>query len=398
MNRNSYVEINVNKLCENVNNIVKTFSGYKYYIGVIKGNAYGYGEYISKYIIENGINYLAVSNLQEAINTRRYVPKEMGLLCLEPIGLDNIDKIIENNITLCVPSMEYFNELEKASLGREIKFHLKINTGMNRLGVSSGKDIKEIYDRTIKGKNLVFEGIFTHLATNGVYDSLYKEQVDRFRELVKEIDLSKISMVHIGRSCTLEMFPKIDICNGVRIGIMMYGVGSTFPSKRGLRNKIRNFKYEYIRKKRNLPRPYDKSMIRPIQALSLKSEIIDIQRVKKGMHIGYGFSCVAPTDGYVGVIPLGYADGMQTRYSDWFVMVNGKRYPVVGSVNMGMMQIMVSEDEKVGDVVTVISEDDEYKILARKMGVSPYVLLTNINRNIPRVYIKDNKIDKVVGE
>lgn len=398
MNRNSYVEINVNKLCENVNNIVKTFSGYKYYIGVIKGNAYGYGEYISKYIIENGINYLAVSNLQEAINTRRYVPKEMGLLCLEPIGLDNIDKIIENNITLCVPSIEYFNELEKASLGREIKFHLKINTGMNRLGVSSGKDIKEIYDRTIKGKNLVFEGIFTHLATNGVYDSLYKEQVDRFRELVKEIDLSKILMVHIGRSCTLEMFPKIDICNGVRIGIMMYGVGSTFPSKRGLRNKIRNFKYEYIRKKRNLPRPYDKSMIRPIQALSLKSEIIDIQRVKKGMHIGYGFSCVAPTDGYVGVIPLGYADGMQTRYSDWFVMVNGKRYPVVGSVNMGMMQIMVSEDEKVGDVVTVISEDDEYKILARKMGVSPYVLLTNINRNIPRVYIKDNKIDKVVGE
>lgn len=398
MNRNSYVEINVNKLCENVNNIVKTFSGYKYYIGVIKGNAYGYGEYISKYIIENGINYLAVSNLQEAINTRRYVPKEMGLLCLEPIGLDNIDKIIENNITLCVPSMEYFNELEKASLGREIKFHLKINTGMNRLGVSSSKDIKEIYDRTIKGKNLVFEGIFTHLATNGVYDSLYKEQVDRFRELVKEIDLSKISMVHIGRSCTLEMFSKIDICNGVRIGIMMYGVGSTFPSKRGLRNKIRNFKYEYIRKKRNLPRPYDKSMIRPIQALSLKSEIIDIQRVKKGMHIGYGFSCVAPTDGYVGVIPLGYADGMQTRYSDWFVMVNGKRYPVVGSVNMGMMQIMVSEDEKVGDVVTVISEDDEYKVLARKMGVSPYVLLTNINRNIPRVYIKDNKIDKVVGE
>lgn len=398
MNRNSYVEINVNKLCENVNNIVKTFSGYKYYIGVIKGNAYGYGEYISKYIIENGINYLAVSNLQEAINTRRYVPKEMGLLCLEPIGLDNVDKIIENNITLCVPSIEYFNELEKASLGREIKFHLKINTGMNRLGVSSSKDIKEIYDRAIKGKNLVFEGIFTHLATNGVYDSLYKEQVDRFRELVKEIDLSKISMVHIGRSCTLEMFPKIDICNGVRIGIMMYGVGSTFPSKRGLRNKIRNFKYEYIRKKRNLPKPYDKSMIRPIQALSLKSEIIDIQRVKKGMHIGYGFSCVAPTDGYVGVIPLGYADGMQTRYSDWFVMVNGKRYPVVGSVNMGMMQIMVSEDEKVGDVVTVISEDDGYKILARKMGVSPYVLLTNINRNIPRVYIKDNKIDKVVGE
>lgn len=400
MYRNNYVEVNVDKLCENVRNIVNTFKGYKYYIGVIKGNAYGYGEYIAKYIIDCGINYLAVSNLSEAINVRGYVPKNMGILCLEPIGLEYIDEVVANNITLCVSNMEYFNKLYEISREKKIKFHLKLNTGMNRLGISREEEVKLIYDRIINDKNLIFEGIFTHLATNGVYDSLYNEQVNRFRELVRNIDLSKIEIVHVFRSCTMDMFPKMDICNGVRVGIMMYGVGSTFPSKIGFRNKLRSIKYGLIRKYKHLPEPYKTPKIKPIQALSLKSEIIDIQKVDRCGHVGYyeyGWEMIHK-DSYIGVIPLGYADGMQTRYSRWYVLINGKKYRVIGSVNMGLMQIIVDECVKVGDVVTVISKEDDYRIKARCLGVSPYVLLTSINRSIPRVYIRDGKIEKVVND
>ena len=94
MYRKTYIEINLDNLCHNINNIVSTFDNYKYYIGVIKGNAYGHGEYISKYIIENGLNYLAVSTLEEAINTRKYIDKDFPILCLQPINLDYIEEII----------------------------------------------------------------------------------------------------------------------------------------------------------------------------------------------------------------------------------------------------------------------------------------------------------------
>lgn len=395
MYRNSYVEVNVDKLCKNVSNIVNTFKGYKYYIGVVKGNAYGYGEYIAKYIIQHGINYLAVSNLTEAINVRKYVPKDMGILCLEPIGLKYIDVVIDNNITLCVSNMEYFDELYKISRNKKVKFHLKLNTGMNRLGISSCDEVKRIYNKSIEDKNLVFEGIFTHLSTNGVYDEMYSKQVNKFRELIKDIDLSKIEIVHIFRSCTLDMFDKLDICNGVRIGIMLYGVGSTFPSKIGLKNKLRTIKYDFIRKYKHLPIPYSTHKIKPIQSLSLKSEIINIVKASKGECVGYGMM-VLDEDCYIGVIPLGYADGMQTKYNRWTVLINGKKYRVIGSVNMGLMQIVVDEFVKVGDIVTVISEEEDYKIKARELRVSPYVLLTSINKNIPRVYIRKGKIEKVV--
>ena len=190
MYRKTYIEINLDSLCHNIKNIVNTFNNYKYYIGVIKGNAYGHGEYISKYITQCGINYLAVSTLEEAINTRKYVDKDFPILCLQPISLEYINEIIKNNITICISNIEYFNKLKELKLKKTIKFHLKLNTGMNRLGISNIDEVNQIFND--ENENLEFEGIFTHLCTNGVYDNLYDKQVKKFKELTSEIDLSKI--------------------------------------------------------------------------------------------------------------------------------------------------------------------------------------------------------------
>ena len=396
MYRKTYVEINLDNLCNNVKNIVDTFNDYKYYIGVIKGNAYGHGEFIAKYIIENGINYLSVSSLEEAINTRKYVGKDFPILCLQPIDLEYIDEVIKKNITICISNIEYFNKLKEIKLTDKIKFHLKLNTGMNRLGISDISEVNQIFNETKDSDKLIFEGIFTHLCTNGVYDDLYDKQIKKFKYLTSEIDLSKIEIVHIGRSTTLDFFGRLDICTGCRVGIMMYGISSTFPSTNGFKNKLRNLKYEIIRKQYNLPVPNSCCKTNLKQALSLKSEVIEIQKVNAGDYVGYGSNNILDTDGYIATIPVGYADGIFTNYNNFYVYINNKKYKVIGSINMGMMSVLVDDSVKIGDAVTVINNKDDYKLLARNFNVTPYVLLTNLNRNIPRIYIKENKIVKEV--
>jgi len=392
MHRETYIEVNLDNLCHNIKNIVNTFNNYKYYIGVIKGNAYGHGEYIAKYITGCGINYLAVSTLQEAINVRKYIDKDFPILCLQPISLDYIDEIIKNNITITISNVDYFNKLKEIKLNKPLKFHLKINTGMNRLGISNINEVNKIFNED--NKNLEFEGIFTHLCTNGVYDDLYDKQVKKFKYLTSEIDLSKIKIVHIARSTTLDFYDKLDMCNGCRIGIMMYGISSTFPSNNGFRNKLRNLKYENIRKKYNLPIPHTNCKTNLKQALSLKSKVVDIQKVSFGDYVGYGSNTRLDNDGFIATIPVGYSDGILTNYNNFYVNINNKKYKVIGSINMGMITVSVDESVKIGDVVTVISDKDNYKSLARTFNVTPYVLLTNLSKTLPRIYTKDNEIIK----
>lgn len=394
MYRKTYIEVNLDNLCHNIKNITETFNDYKYYIGVIKGNAYGHGEYIAKCITECGINYLAVSTLEEAINVRKYVDKDFPILCLQPISLDYVDEIIKYNITICISDIDYFNKLKDMKLKKNIKFHLKLNTGMNRLGINNIDEVNEIFNTDIK--NLEFEGIFTHLCTNGVYDDLYNKQIKMFKHLTSKIDLSKIKIVHVARSTTLDFYDKLDICNGCRIGIMMYGISSTFPNTNGLRNKLRNLKYKNIRKKYNLPIPNKFCKTNLKQALSLKSEVIDIQKVNFGDYVGYGSNTKIFEDGFIATIPVGYSDGLLTNYNNLYVYINNKKYKVIGSINMGMITVLVDERVKIGDIVTVISNEINYKSVASNFKVSPYVLLSNLSKSLPRVYIKDNEIIKEI--
>lgn len=394
MYRKTYIEIDGNKFSNNIKNIVNTFNGYKYYIGVVKGNAYGFGEYVTKYMVENGINYLAVSSIEEAINVRKYVT-DTPVLCLEPIDLEYIDEIIKYNITITVCNYEYFKKL--LTINKKIKFHLKLNTGMNRLGINSKEEVLKIFDKSKENKNLLFEGIFTHLATSGVYDTLFNRQINNFKELTSLIDISKIPIVHVGRSATLDFFPKLDFCNGVRIGIMAYGVESTFPNYgKGIKNTFRKYRHELFVKRNNLPKHFNNRQINLERSLSLKSTIIDIHPIKKGEYVGYGVTNKVSNDGYIAVIPLGYSDGINPNYNNLKVKINNNTYSVVGTINMGMITILVDDKVKIGDIVTIINSDNDYKKYAKMFNVSPYYLLTNLKRELPRIYYKNGKVEKVI--
>ena len=170
MYRKTYVEVNIDNLKNNVKNIVNYYNNYKYYFGVVKGNCYGHGiTYVINELIESGVNYLAVSSLEEALEARN-INKNIPILCLEPIRLEYIDISIKNNITITVHDYNYTKELINKKLNKNLKIHLKIDSGMNRLGFKEKSELNEIYEKLKEKENIEIEGIFTHFATLGIND------------------------------------------------------------------------------------------------------------------------------------------------------------------------------------------------------------------------------------
>ena len=164
--------------------------------------------------------------MEEAISLRRDGIKT-PILCLEPIDLKYINECIENNVTITVHDYEYFKELQKIDIQKPLKVHIKIDTGLCRLGLYDKMQIKEVVEGLRKNQNIEVEGIFTHFATDGVYDVSWDNQYAKFQELTSEIDLMKIPIIHLGRSQTLLNHSKIPFANGIRLGIILYGYNTT---------------------------------------------------------------------------------------------------------------------------------------------------------------------------
>ena len=390
MYRKTYLEINLDNLSHNINNILKEYNDYKYYIGVLKGNGYGHSEYIVNTMIESGINYIAVSSLKEAICVRKY-NKEIPILCLEPIELEYIDEIIKNNITLTIHELNYFNKLNELKLDNKINIHIKIDSGMHRLGIENKDDLLNIVNLISNNSNIGLEGIYTHMATLGRSDKYWDLQINNFKEITSSIDLSKIEIVHISGSVSLENHPKIEFTNGVRLGIMMYGYSSIPKLGNNLKSKLRNIKANLRKRKYNISETYNSSNLELIPCMSLYSKVIQVKEIKKGDFVGYGANYIANKDTIVATVPIGYADGINKKSTGSNVIINNKKYSIIGTISMGMISIEVDKTVKVDDIVTIIDKNN-IKGKANYIGTNVYELMTNINPLIPRVYVKNNEV------
>ena len=383
MYRNTFVEINLENIAHNIKTIVKKYD-YKYYIGVIKGNCYGHGYGIVKTLKENGVNFFAVSNLSEALEVREF-DKETGILCLEPIDIKYLEMCKKNNISICVDDYDYYKELVKLNLN--IKVHLKIDSGMNRLGFNNKDEVDKVYQDIKKHKNIYLEGIFTHFATSGIYDKNYDNQVDKFKELTSDIDLSKIDIVHLGRSVSMCLHEKLSFANGIRLGIIMYGFSVMPKANSSLKGKLRELKWNYLRKKENISkiRPYEELGLK--EAFTLVSEVLEIKNVKKGDFIGYGTTYQAKEDMKVAIVDIGYADGISRRRRYSKMEINGKLYDIVGDVCMGMTMLKVDDTIKKHDKVIVIGDMMNIRKVARDLGTTSYEVMTMISPLLERKYI-----------
>jgi len=399
MYRKTYVEVDLDNISNNVKNIIKKYSDYKYYIGMVKSNAYGHGMYVVNEMIDSGINYLAVSSLEEALDIRNY-NKDIPILCTEIIDLDSIDVAIKNKVTLTIHDIEYLKSLIKLTKSK-VSVHLKIDTGMNRLGISDKKTFNEII-KLIKNSNIYLEGLYTHFATPGITDKFYDIQLSNFKNITEDIDLKEIPIIHMMSSFILLHHPKIDFCNGIRIGTIIYGYDISMKSlSNSPLNILRKLREKYFVKRYNISETYRDVNLNLKKAFKLKTNILQIKDIKKGDKVGYGILYTAEGDVRVATIPIGYDDGIGINHNNRYVLINKKRYKVIGEISMCMMNILIDKSVKINDEVTIIGEDITLGEIARINNTSFHNTLVNIGKTLPRVYIKNNKIvheEKIVKE
>ena len=370
--RNTYALINLKNLKNNIQEIKKYYNNYKYYFGVVKANAYGHGFCIVNKLEESGINYLAVSSLEEAIKVRNY--SKLPILCFGYIDIKDIDIVIENDITLSIISYDYYQQLLKAN--KKIKIHLKINSGMNRYGIKDKYQVKEIVD-TLKESNIELEGIYTHLATSGVSDPYYDYQINKFEEITSLIDLENIKIVHIFNSLSLARHKKLPYTNGVRLGLMMYGFTYNVGNMNLINRIKRKIKTHFIKVS---PTTLTNNL-KLKKVLSLHSEVVNINKITKGEFVGYNAKFIAKQATQVAVVPIGHADGITNNYKQ--VIINNNKYNIV-AICMDYIMIEVDDKVKIHDKVDLIN--DQITVGSIALNDSPHHILVSISNRVDRKY------------
>lgn len=362
MYRNTYVEINLDNIGKNVTQLIKKYNNYQYYFGVVNSNAYGHGILqVAKEIVKQGVNYLTVSNLDEALMIREKM-KYVSILCLEPISLEHINVAIRNNITITISSYPYYEQLIAKSLKGDLKVHIKLDTGMNYLGINNKHQLEEMINILGDHKKILTEGLYTHLIdADNLAATSFDDQINQLIMLTKDIKLDEIPIIHIYNSEALLNHPKLKMANGVRLGICMYGI-----------NPIKHKDVD----------------IKLGSTFSLYSRILETKEIKEGSYIGYNNSYQAKRDMLIGIVPIGYADGLSKNNKGRNVSINGVRYKIIGDIGMNMLALYIDEGIKVNDKVALIGEVVSIEEVASYLNTSVYEVLTSIKENIPRVYLK----------
>lgn len=352
-NRNTYAVINVKNIRENIKKIINCYNNYSYYIGIVKADNYGHGGIESvEAVIDGGCNYLAVATLDEALKIRENI-KNIPILCLGPVPCEHISLCIKNNITITINSLEYLKELEKYNI-EKIHVHIKINTGMNRLGISNIEELQDVIN-ILNKKNALIEGIYTHL-----YDAdnkeIYEKQLSKFKEIINSIDISNIKIIHMAASDGIVNYTKPDFINGCRIGIMMYGF---------TKNKSLNLQSTFI----------------------LYSEVIQINTLNKGDTLGYNGIYEAKQREKIAVVPIGYADGIIRKNTGRYVYINDRRYEIVGNICMDMLFIEIDDSVHLHDKVVMLKDISHIEEVAKYLETIPYEVMCMIGKRVERKYI-----------
>ncbi|NFF66379.1 alanine racemase [Clostridium sporogenes] len=376
-----WAEIDLDNLQHNLKQIKKICDN-KEIIGVIKANAYGHGAMeIAPTLLENGVSRLAVAVLSEAMELRMSGVKEpIMILGYTPWALG--DMLVDNDIEQSVYSYNDALELSRIAVEKRkiLKIHIVVDTGMGRIGFLPTKEsVEEVY-KISKLPNIKIEGVFSHFSSADELDKDYTlYQMNKYNKFINKLEEKniRIAIKHIANSAAIIDLESTHL-DAVRAGIIMYGY---YPSNYVLRNNMK---------------------LKPV--MSLKTRIVHIKKVSSGEYISYGRTFKTERESIIATLPIGYADGYNRLLSNkGKVIVNGKLAPVIGRVCMDQCMIDVTsiENLKVGDVVTIMGEENGVSYtaedIAAEIGTISYEVICNVNKRVPRVYKKNNKIINVVN-
>lgn len=357
---------------------------------VVKADAYGHGAVrMARELEALGADCFAVSNLEEALQLRLSgISRPVIVLGFTPA--EEAKKLADNDISQCVYSTEYARELSKYAAAAKItvKIHVKVDTGMSRLGFyfqDINRDepaVQEILD-VCALPGLYPEGIFTHFAVSdggSSGDAFTMRQFGCFKEMIETLLREGVSfdVRHCANSAALFDYP-LSHLDMVRAGIVIYGL---MPS-----GDLRN-------------RPN----LQPV--LALKSVVSHVKTLKAGATVSYGRAFTAEHDMETATVPVGYADGYPRCLSSGGaqVLIHGQRCPILGRVCMDQLMVDITAlvDVKIGDVVTLIGKDGSEEItadeLAEREGTINYEVVCGLSKRVPRVYLKNGKIDSIYNQ
>ncbi len=374
----TWVEISKKAFKQNLEQFKNVLSGTKIML-VVKSNAYGHGMLpMAKLAEKFGINWLGVVNLEEARKLREGgIKTPILVLSYYQLNKEEINFAIKNDIRLVVYSEEQLKILDNLSKRekQKLKVHLKIDTGLSRLGVLVDKADSFILKSVKKYKNLIFEGIFSHFAASEENLMFSQFQLDRFNELIKRLERKNVSfpLKHFACSAASLVLPTSRF-NLVRLGIAAYGLWPSSKTKRIVLSKYPNF------------------TLHPI--LSMYTKIVQLKGIPANSFVGYGCTYKTRKPTIIAVLPVGYWEGYDRGFSrKGKVIIKDKFCPVLGRVCMNMIIVDVSKVKnlKIGDRAIIIGKSESKKIsvddLAKMIGTINYEIVTRINPLIPRFYV-----------
>ena len=373
----TWAEIDLDALENNIKNIKSYVKSGTKVMAVVKADAYGHGcPVAAKTLIKNGADYLGVAFIDEAKQIRD-AGIDCPILVLGYTAAEDVEKMVELDVTPTVYQLESAEKFSKAAIkyGKKVKIHIKLDTGMNRIGFPCNEESLKTIEIISNLPNIEIEGIFTHFSCADDKDRDYTDsQAKKFIWAAESLEKMGVSIPikHVCNSAGIVNFPEYHF-DMVRAGIIIYGV-----------------------------KPSDYVDISPLElkpALTLKSMVTRIQKIGAGEKISYGGTFVSEKDTKIAAISIGYADGYLRILSGKApVLINGETAKVVGRICMDQCIIDVTSvnNIKVEDEVIVAGGESgspvSFDKLAELAGTINYELFCLIGKRVPRIYLKEGKV------
>jgi len=374
--RPTWVEISLSKLRRNVQRVRK-LAGARKVMAVVKADAYGHGAVrIAKCLAECAVDWFGVATVEEALELRE-AGIEQPILLLGGLYMSDPAHLVEYRLTPSVSSTARLDTYAACArrYGQPIAFHLKIDTGMGRLGLPRDR-VASFLEHYRRLEGLRLTGFFTHLASaEDLVASQTEEQVDRFRVALAQLSAFGIEPEWLHVSNSAALLAGLDVPeNLVRVGALLFGYSVPFVAPPG-------------REPRAL------ADFEPI--LTFKSRIVYLKDVPTGTPLGYGGAYHTRRSSRIATVPVGYADGLSRGLSNRGRAIVRDRYTrIVGNISMDLMLLDVTDapGADIGDEVLLLGASDHCSITAvetaRELSTVPYEVLCSIGKRVPRIYVE----------
>ncbi|CVH76787.1 Alanine racemase [Clostridiales bacterium CHKCI006] len=353
--RDTYANVDLDALRRNIAYIHQIAK--KPIMAIVKANAYGHGavEIAKAASSMDEIQMFGVATLGEGIELRNHgITKE--ILVIGSSRPEDMMIASQRNISISVYSMDDLEKVLSAHFEKPLKVHIKIDTGMNRIGFKGKADFEEALARLQAHPLIQVEGAFTHYGAAEEENDTYQHQFETFQSIVAG---HQFKYLHAANTAG-ALYHHEDLTNLVRVGIALYGIE---------------------------PNGSDDTPLE--QVMSLYTRVVMTKKICAGEHVGYGFTYQAKQDEYLATVPIGYADGIIRKNQNREVYINGRYYQIVGRICMDQMMIRVDENVQVGNLVEIFGPHISLNRMARELETIPYEIICLLSLRVARHYIQN---------